>query len=142
MEVDSNQITHFANFLKRVYITCCMDDIVNDIQYNENDFMNSSKLFFERVYDKSELYDEEDKTLYTIYIRLSENKGTDSDIPLLYEILKYEILLKMNIFSKIENLYEDLFYDKLDEITSHIFRYIQKHIPSLSYIQYWQQCIH
>ncbi len=149
MEVDTVQITHFANFLKRVYITCCMNNIVNDIRYNENVFLDDSKFFFERIYNKNEFYDEdkEYETMYSIYTRLSENKCTDSDIHLLYETLKYEIISKMNVFftteeDLLDDSDEDEYNDKLREITSYIFSYIKKYIPSLSYIQYLEMCIH
>ncbi len=146
MEVDNAQITHFAKFLKRAYIIryldhlydeeCIEEYILNDLEYTDNDFMNCSKIFFKKVYDKNKLYDDGSETLYTIDKRISEGNATQFDNNGLLHTFKYNIVLQMNVFLK-NTLFDDYLYHVFeDKITYDVIRYIKKYIPSFPYIQY------
>ncbi len=146
-EVDTTQITHFAKFLKRAYIIrylnslydeeCIEEYILHDLEYTDDDFMNCSKIFFKKLYDKNKLYDNGSETLYTIDKRISEGNATQFDNNgLLYHTFKYNIVLQINVFSK-NTLFDKYLYDVFeDEITHDVIRYIKKYIPSFPYIQY------
>lgn len=136
------QISHFASFLKNIYIKYVMTDLSDTIPFSDDEFLKSSKYFFEKLYDESEFYDDENKfeTPYTIYKRLEYKSGTDSDIPELREAIS-NILFNILIFSKIQEE-EDSYYDIFTKIDKEILKYFKKHIPSLPYIQYLEMCIH
>lgn len=133
--------THFASFLKNIYIKYVMTDLSDTIPYSDEDFLQSSKYFFEKLYDESEFLDVDKgfETPYTIYKRLKEESGSDSDIPELRETIS-DILFHTRVFSKMYE--EDSEYDICRRIDKEILKYFKKHIPSLPYIQYLEMCIH